>query len=103
MIFIGKSTGIISTVHLVHASPAGAYAHVPERNWYSDSRMSQESLDSGCADIAKQFYNSSHMVTVSNFFQNCFPPKYEFVVLRGVITHVKILRGMWACLDISIA
>lgn len=61
----GKSTGIISTVHLVHASPAGAYAHVPERNWYSDTRMSQDALDGGCADIAKQFYKSSNMVTVA--------------------------------------
>nr|XP_039255968.1 alkaline phosphatase-like isoform X1 [Styela clava] len=61
----GKSTGIVTTTHLVHATPAGAYAHTPERNWYSDAQLTQNAIDGGCTDIAKQFYENSHQITVA--------------------------------------
>ncbi len=47
----GKSTGVVSTARLTHATPAANYAHTPERNWEADSNQ-----PSGCAvpDIARQ-------------------------------------------------
>lgn len=47
----GKSTGIVSTARLTHATPAANYAHTPERNWEADSNQ-----PNGCAvpDIARQ-------------------------------------------------
>ena len=29
----GLSTGVVSTARITHATPAGAYAHVPDRGW----------------------------------------------------------------------
>ena len=51
---IGLSTGIVTTTRLTHATPAAAYAHVPEREWESDRNLSQEARHNGCADIASQ-------------------------------------------------
>jgi len=47
----GKSTGIVSTARLTHATPAANFAHTPERNWEADSNQ-----PAGCAvpDIARQ-------------------------------------------------
>ncbi len=51
---IGLSTGIVTTARLSHATPAAAYAHVPERNWESDRSLTAEARQNGCADIAAQ-------------------------------------------------
>ncbi|MEW5249486.1 alkaline phosphatase [Microbulbifer discodermiae] len=45
---LGKSTGIISTARITHATPAATYAKVPERGW-------EASAPEGCRDIAAQF------------------------------------------------
>ncbi len=47
----GKSTGLVSTARITHATPAANYAHTPERNWEADSNQ-----PSGCTvpDIARQ-------------------------------------------------
>ncbi len=50
----GMSTGVVSTARLTHATPAATYAHVPERNWEDDHDLSQEAIDNGCKDIARQ-------------------------------------------------
>ena len=44
---LGKSTGIISTARITHATPAATYAKVPERGW-------EYSAPDGCTDIAAQ-------------------------------------------------
>ncbi|WP_444915179.1 alkaline phosphatase [Microbulbifer sp. TRSA007] len=44
---LGKSTGIISTARITHATPAATYAKVPERGW-------EEAAPDGCTDIAAQ-------------------------------------------------
>ncbi|XP_066997528.2 membrane-bound alkaline phosphatase isoform X2 [Anabrus simplex] len=50
-----KSTGIITTARVTHASPAGAYASVAERNWESDADVASSGQDtSKCDDIAEQ-------------------------------------------------
>ncbi|WP_105102468.1 alkaline phosphatase [Microbulbifer pacificus] len=43
----GKSTGIISTARITHATPAASYAKVPERDW-------EYTAPEGCRDIAAQ-------------------------------------------------
>lgn len=48
----GKSTGIVTTARLTHATPAANYAHSPERDWESDAEIPPQ-----CAsfpDIARQ-------------------------------------------------
>jgi alkaline phosphatase len=50
----GRSTGIVTTTRLTHATPAATYAHTPERDWEGDSEMPAEALAAGCKDIAAQ-------------------------------------------------
>jgi len=47
-------TGIVTTARLTHATPAAVFAHIPHRNWESDSDMPVEAVESGCVDIARQ-------------------------------------------------
>lgn len=49
-----KSTGIVTTSHLTHATPAATYAHSPERRWEGDNRMPAQAIADGCKDIAVQ-------------------------------------------------
>lgn len=48
----GKSTGVISTARITHATPACCYAHTPHRDWEADSTKPAEA--SAVADIASQ-------------------------------------------------
>jgi len=50
----GKSTGVVTTARLSHATPAAAYAHVPDRDWENDRDMPREARQNGCTDIAAQ-------------------------------------------------
>ena len=50
----GMSTGIVSTARITHATPAGAYAHSPNRNWESSASTPDEAEALGCRDIALQ-------------------------------------------------
>ncbi|NXA51102.1 PPBI phosphatase, partial [Nothocercus julius] len=54
----GKAVGIVTTSRVQHASPAGAYAHVVDRNWYADASMPAEALAQGCKDIAWQLVHN---------------------------------------------
>ncbi|CAH0715320.1 unnamed protein product, partial [Brenthis ino] len=48
----GKSTGIVTTTRVTHASPAAAYAHSADRKWEADVDMPRHGLR--CEDIASQ-------------------------------------------------
>ncbi|XP_050057288.1 membrane-bound alkaline phosphatase-like [Aphis gossypii] len=48
----GKSTGIVTTTRVTHASPAGGYAHSANRGWES-------SAPDDCLDIAQQLMTQS--------------------------------------------
>lgn len=50
----GLGVGIVTTARVTHATPAGMYAHVPERNWEADSDIPQFEAGQGCKDIALQ-------------------------------------------------
>ncbi|XP_045448087.1 membrane-bound alkaline phosphatase-like [Melitaea cinxia] len=48
----GKSTGIVTTTRVTHATPAAAYAHSADRKWEADADMPRHGLR--CEDIASQ-------------------------------------------------
>lgn len=50
----GKSTGVVSTARITHATPAATYARSADRNWEDISDMPQAAVDQGCVDIAAQ-------------------------------------------------
>lgn len=50
----GRSTGIVSTATITHATPASTYAHVAQRDWEVDANMPAAAKDAGCKDIARQ-------------------------------------------------
>ncbi|MDF1691321.1 MAG: alkaline phosphatase [Zhongshania sp.] len=50
----GKSTGIVSTARITHATPAATYAKSPDRDWEDDSSLPSDAKAAGCEDIASQ-------------------------------------------------
>jgi alkaline phosphatase len=50
----GKSTGIVSTARITHATPAALYANTVNRDWENDAELSDEAKSHGCEDIASQ-------------------------------------------------
>lgn len=51
----GKSTGIVTTTSLTHASPSGAYAKTANRMWECDTDVESYGVDSStCIDMATQ-------------------------------------------------
>jgi alkaline phosphatase len=50
----GMATGVVTTTRLSHATPASAFAHVPERDWENDADLTDEARLNGCRDIAAQ-------------------------------------------------
>ncbi|XP_036919467.1 intestinal-type alkaline phosphatase-like [Sturnira hondurensis] len=54
----GKSVGVVTETRVQHASPAGTYAHVVNREWYSDADMPPAALEEGCRDIATQLISN---------------------------------------------
>ncbi|OWK12973.1 ALPI, partial [Cervus elaphus hippelaphus] len=70
----GKSVGVVTTTRVQHASPAGAYAHTVNRNWYSDAQMSAGAKKEGCQDIATQMvYNMDIDVILGGGRKYMFP------------------------------
>ncbi len=55
----GKSTGVISTARITHATPAAAYAKSADRNWedISDMKIDEYPERANCEDIALQLVN----------------------------------------------
>jgi len=50
----GLATGVVTTTRLTHATPAATYAHVPHRDWESDTELPRAATEQGCRDIARQ-------------------------------------------------
>ncbi|XP_041118911.1 intestinal-type alkaline phosphatase-like [Polyodon spathula] len=55
----GKSVGFVTTTRAQHASPSATYAHIANRDWYSDAAMPLEALKDGCTDIAAQLISNT--------------------------------------------
>ncbi len=56
----GLSTGVVTTTELTHATPAGCYAHSPERGWSVDRRLPPAAREADFPDIARQLIEFSH-------------------------------------------
>uniref|UniRef100_A0A1L8EB66 Alkaline phosphatase n=1 Tax=Haematobia irritans TaxID=7368 RepID=A0A1L8EB66_HAEIR len=55
---VGKSTGVVTTTRITHASPSGVYAHIAHRDWENDEEINQAcGANSGNEDIAYQLIN----------------------------------------------
>jgi alkaline phosphatase len=54
----GKATGVVTTTRITHATPAGTYAHSPDRDW--ESRVPDDARAAGCRDIAAQMVEFAH-------------------------------------------
>jgi alkaline phosphatase len=56
----GFATGVVSTTRITHATPAATFAHVPNRDWESDSQLPPAAIEGGCRDIARQLAEFDH-------------------------------------------
>ncbi|KAH8271213.1 hypothetical protein KR018_001446, partial [Drosophila ironensis] len=55
----GMATGFVTTTSVTHASPAGVYAHIANRNWENDAEVLADNGDPNvCPDAAAQLINS---------------------------------------------
>lgn len=55
---VGKSTGVVTTTRITHASPSGVYAHIAHRDWENDQEVRNDcGTNSGVEDIAYQLIN----------------------------------------------
>ena len=52
----GMATGVVTTARVTHATPGGAFAHTPFRDWEDDTAMGDQ-VGKGCKDIADQLVN----------------------------------------------
>lgn len=58
----GRSTGIVTTARITHATPGAGYAHSADRDWEGDSEM--EGVTGGCKDIAYQLVKENQHIQV---------------------------------------
>jgi alkaline phosphatase len=70
----GKSTGIISTARITHATPAATYAKSAERNWEDNSDMPAAAVAAGCVDIASQLLS----------FENDMKSRFSGAKVNGI-------------------
>jgi hypothetical protein len=56
----GLWTGVVTTTTVTHATPAGCYAHTPERNWENDATLAPAARAAGFPDIARQLVEEKH-------------------------------------------
>ena len=71
---LGKSTGIVTTARITHATPAALYAHTAMRDWEADSNLPVTDVNTGAScrgadhavkDIARQMIEVSPRVRQS--------------------------------------
>ncbi len=59
----GKSTGVVTTARLTHATPGACYAHTADRDWESDKDIfdrKKDAFDAKFPDIARQLLETKH-------------------------------------------
>lgn len=56
----GRSTGVVSTARLTHATPAACYSHSAHRDWESDANLSKDARENNFPDIARQLIEFSY-------------------------------------------
>ncbi|BFZ22884.1 hypothetical protein BsWGS_25923 [Bradybaena similaris] len=58
----GKSTGVVTTTRLTHATPGASYSHSADRDWESDRLIPQS--EKACEDIALQLVTRNQDINV---------------------------------------
>lgn len=79
-----KSTGLVTTTRVTHATPAALYAHTANRDWESDKHVLKAKLDPReCEDIASQLITRSpgNKLNVSKML--CCITEYEMLPATG--------------------
>jgi alkaline phosphatase len=59
----GKSTGVVTTARLTHATPGACYAHTADRDWESDKDIfdrKKDAFEAKFPDIARQLIEFNH-------------------------------------------
>ena len=56
----GKSTGVVTTARLTHATPAACYAHSAHRDWEADANLTADARQNNFPDIARQLIEFSY-------------------------------------------
>ncbi|KAJ4430742.1 hypothetical protein ANN_19333, partial [Periplaneta americana] len=57
---VGKATGVVTTTRITHASPAGTYAYIANRDWENDAQITSSKQNSAaCDDIAEQLIRNN--------------------------------------------
>lgn len=59
----GRSTGVVSTARLTHATPAACYSHTLQRSWESDTdilKADKNAAAAGFPDIARQLIETKY-------------------------------------------
>ncbi|KAL0275004.1 UNVERIFIED_CONTAM: hypothetical protein PYX00_002998 [Menopon gallinae] len=84
----GKSAGLVTTARVTHASPAGTFTYIADRDWEADSDVMRDGKDpKKCEDIAKQLITRSpgkdFNVILGGGRKN-FLPKNDPVLGKGV-------------------
>ena len=85
---LGRSTGVISTAYVTHATPASAYAHTPSRKWTSDADLTEEAKENGCKDIASQLIEKGRKINVGPFYN------FTEAFLRFIALKVDCVRSL---------
>lgn len=59
---LGRSTGVVTTARLTHATPASSYANSANRDWEYDAILRETNVTGNCKDIAYQLvYDNSYI------------------------------------------
>uniref|UniRef100_A0A0B6Y858 Alkaline phosphatase n=1 Tax=Arion vulgaris TaxID=1028688 RepID=A0A0B6Y858_9EUPU len=58
----GKSTGVVTTTRITHATPAASYSHSADRDWESDRNIPY--VEKKCEDIALQLITRNRDINV---------------------------------------
>ncbi len=59
----GKSTGVVTTARLTHATPGACYAHTADRDWETDKDIfdrKKDAFEAKFPDIARQLLENKH-------------------------------------------
>jgi alkaline phosphatase len=96
----GKSTGVVSTARVTHATPGACYAHTPERDWESDSNI--PAGQKPFPDIARQLlefkYGDGLEVALGggrSYFLRNTDVDPEYSTLKGNRTDGRNLTSEW--------
>ncbi|CAH1240806.1 ALPL [Branchiostoma lanceolatum] len=96
----GKSTGIVVTSRITHATPAATYAYAANRAWEHDGKVPTEAQSLGCTDIALQLVEDNPYINVilgggRAYFTNTNQTDPEYPDQKGFRTDGRDLIQEW--------